>query len=64
MSYFHFKCPSLQLTGIVFSLSSIKSYVNRDMDPGVDGRIIFKLIFKKWDGGGIDWIELAQDKDG
>jgi hypothetical protein len=31
-------------------------------DPGVDERIILKLIFKKWDGG-MDWIELAQDKD-
>jgi hypothetical protein len=31
-------------------------------DPGVDGRIILKCIFKKWDGG-MDWIELAQDKD-
>jgi hypothetical protein len=31
-------------------------------DPGVDGRIIITLIFKKWDGG-MDWIELAQDKD-
>jgi hypothetical protein len=31
-------------------------------DPGVDGRIILKLIFKKWDGG-MDWIELAQDRD-
>jgi hypothetical protein len=31
-------------------------------DPGVDGRIILKLIFKKW-GGGMDWIELAQDRD-
>jgi hypothetical protein len=31
-------------------------------DPGVDGRIILKWIFKKWDGG-MDRIELAQDRD-
>jgi hypothetical protein len=31
-------------------------------DPGVDGRIILKRIFKKWDGG-MNWIELAQDTD-
>jgi hypothetical protein len=31
-------------------------------DPGVDGRIILKLIFKKWDGG-MDWIDMAQDRD-
>jgi hypothetical protein len=31
-------------------------------DPGVDGRIILNWIFKKWDGG-MDWIELAQDRD-
>jgi hypothetical protein len=31
-------------------------------DPGIDGRIILKLIFKKWDGS-MDWIELAQDRD-
>jgi hypothetical protein len=27
----------------------------------VDGRIILKCIFKKW--GGMDWIDLAQDRD-
>jgi hypothetical protein len=27
-------------------------------DRGVDGRIILKWIFKKWDGG-MNWIELA-----
>jgi hypothetical protein len=32
------------------------------IDPGVDGRIILKWIFKKLDGG-MDWIELAQDRD-
>jgi hypothetical protein len=31
-------------------------------DAGVDGRIILRRIFKKWDGG-MDWIELAQDRD-
>jgi hypothetical protein len=32
-------------------------------DPGVDGRIILKCIFEKW-GGGMGWIQLAQDRDG
>jgi hypothetical protein len=31
-------------------------------DPGVDGRIILRRIFKKWDGG-MDWIDLAQDRE-
>jgi hypothetical protein len=31
-------------------------------DPGADGRIILKLILKTWDGG-MDWIELAQNRD-
>jgi hypothetical protein len=31
-------------------------------DRGVDGRIILKWIFKKRDWG-MDWIELAQDRD-
>ena len=31
-------------------------------DSGVDGRIILRWIFSKWDGG-IDWIKLAQDRD-
>jgi hypothetical protein len=31
-------------------------------DPGVDGRIILRWIFRKWDVVGMDWIELAQDR--
>jgi hypothetical protein len=33
-------------------------------DPGIDGRIILKQIFK-WDGGGggMDWIDMAQDTE-
>ena len=31
--------------------------------PGVDGRIILKWILEKWNGS-IDWIDLAQDRDG
>jgi len=31
-------------------------------DPGIVGRIILRWIFWKWDGG-MDWIDLAQDRD-
>jgi hypothetical protein len=31
-------------------------------DPGIDGMIILKWIFRKWDGG-MDWIDLAQNRD-
>jgi hypothetical protein len=31
-------------------------------NPGVDGRIILRWIFRKWDVC-MDWIELAQDRD-
>jgi hypothetical protein len=30
-------------------------------DPGGDGRIL-KWISERW-GGGVDWIDLAQDRD-
>ena len=30
--------------------------------PDVDGRIILKWIFEKWDEG-MDWIDLTQEKD-
>ena len=31
-------------------------------ETGVDGRITLKWIFMKWNGG-MDWIDLAQDRD-
>jgi hypothetical protein len=31
-------------------------------DPGIDGRIILKWIFKKRDEG-MDWIELVHNRD-
>ena len=31
-------------------------------DPDVDGRIILRRIFRKWEGV-VDWMELAQDRD-
>jgi hypothetical protein len=30
-------------------------------DTGVDGRIILRWIFRKWDGG-MDWVDLDQDR--
>jgi len=32
-------------------------------DPGINGKIILKWLFKKWDGG-MDWIDLAQNREG
>jgi hypothetical protein len=29
---------------------------------GVDGRIILKHILNKWNGG-MDWIDLAKERD-
>ena len=29
----------------------------------VNGMIILEWIFKKWDGGCVDWIVLPQDRD-
>jgi hypothetical protein len=31
--------------------------------PGVDGKIILRWIFRKWDVVGMDWIRLAEDRD-
>jgi hypothetical protein len=31
-------------------------------DPGVEGRIMLKWIFRKWDVGCMDWFELAHDR--
>ena len=33
-------------------------------DPGAGERMILRWIFRKWDVGGVDWIEMAQNRDG
>jgi hypothetical protein len=33
-------------------------------NTGIDERIVLKWVFRKLDGGrGMDWMELAQDRD-
>ena len=44
-----------------FWLGALKEGNNLE-DPDVNGRIILRWIFRKWDGG-MNWIDLAQDKD-
>jgi hypothetical protein len=29
----------------------------------LDGRIVLRWIFRWWDVGGMDWIEMTQDRD-
>jgi hypothetical protein len=31
-------------------------------DPGVDGKVIVRWIFRKWDGEIMEWIDLALDR--
>ena len=30
-------------------------------DIGLDGSLLLKWIFKKWDEEGMDWIDVAED---
>jgi len=32
-------------------------------DPDVDGRVILRWMFRKWDVRVMGWIDLAQDRD-
>ena len=32
-------------------------------ESGVDGRVILKWVFEKWDEGGMEWIALAQNRE-
>jgi hypothetical protein len=36
---------------------------NRLKGPNIDGRIILERIFERSEWGGIDWIDLSQDRD-
>jgi hypothetical protein len=44
---------------VVLCQGVIKRGITRS---GVDGRIILKWIFEKWNGS-VDWIDLVQDTD-
>jgi hypothetical protein len=55
-SEFHINCEYVYYFIRVFNL------MNHLGDPGVDGRIILKWIFKKWDGAWTG-LSLAQGRD-
>ena len=50
--------------GEVYTGFGWRNMRERDLleDPGVDGRIILRWVFRKWDGG-MDGIDLSQDRD-
>ena len=45
-----------------FVWGDLRKKKNNLKDLCVDGRKTLKLIFKKWDGG-MDWIDMTQDRD-
>ena len=47
---------------LVLSCRSLRERDHLD-DTGIDGRLILQWIFKKWNGGGMDWIDPAQKRD-
>jgi len=47
-------------TDLTFDINFVRG---RLKEPGVDGRIIFKMDLEEVGCGSIDWIELAQDRD-
>jgi len=46
----------------VFWLGDIREW-NHVVDLAIDGRITAKWISTRWDGGGMDWMNLVQDRD-
>jgi hypothetical protein len=44
-------------------LGKPKGKKNHLGDPGIDGRVILRWIFRKLYVGSMDWTELAQDRD-
>jgi hypothetical protein len=46
----------------LYYFSSYRLVQNHLEDPGIDGRIIMRWIFRRWDGG-MGWIDLVQNRD-
>jgi hypothetical protein len=42
----------------------VRNLMERDhlKDSGVDGRIILRCFFRKWNGG-TDWIDVAENRN-
>jgi hypothetical protein len=37
--------------------------ISHSEDPGIDGTIILRWIFRKWDWGGMNRVDPAQDME-
>jgi hypothetical protein len=60
-----YHCAGFEVLTAVVMKSTIFCDITSCGPKGLDvgGRIILEWMLERWDWGGMDWIDLAQDRD-